>query len=379
MINEGSKDEKQKELMVRELGVFELRGLARELGIASPTTKKREELIDSILNIVKNGESIEHTGKRKGRPYKKLSSIDEIVSSMTNEYNTVSDIIEFESLLTFAQEMPIFGNFDNTEMGIFEGIIRTNNEDYFSFYDKTYDKWVFIRNDIENYDKLNTGDKVKVEAKGLGNQSQYEAVKILLVNETEINKYIPIVFDKGEEIISDDKIYYANGEVKIGRRNAYKKIEDIYENDNFHNLTENCVKGKFKLITLGLNTSFEDQIVLKKEKNIENFTTVYGTKCMDNFNMVIDAINYCQRLIDVGEKVVLYIADIITILRSVNECFAKDCDEYSEQSLVVVRKLLSLGRAYKNNNCTLIVCYSELDANDKFLVNDVLKISKNIN
>ena len=193
MINEGSKDEKQKELMVRELGVFELRGLARELGIASPTTKKREELIDSILNIVKNGESIEHTGKRKGRPYKKLSSIDEIVSSMTNENNTVSDIIEFESLLTFAQEIPIFGNFDNTEMGIFEGIIRTNNENYFSFYDKTYDKWVFIRNDIENYDKLNTGDKVKVEAKGLGNQSQYEAVKILLVNETEINKYIPLI------------------------------------------------------------------------------------------------------------------------------------------------------------------------------------------
>ena len=40
------KDQREgKELLVRQLGVFELRGLARELGITSPTTKKRDELI----------------------------------------------------------------------------------------------------------------------------------------------------------------------------------------------------------------------------------------------------------------------------------------------------------------------------------------------
>ena len=39
---------KKIELEVKKLGIFELRGLAREVGVSSPTTKKREELIDLI-------------------------------------------------------------------------------------------------------------------------------------------------------------------------------------------------------------------------------------------------------------------------------------------------------------------------------------------
>lgn len=377
MINENSKGEKQKEFMVRELGVFELRGLARELGIASPTTKKRDELIDLILNILKNGESIEHAGKRKGRPYKKLSSIEEIVNSMTSENAKNSDTFEYESLLTFAQELPSFGDYNNSENGIFDGIIRSG-DGYFTFYDRNLNKWVYIKSDIENYEKLISGDKVKVEAVGLCSDNQYEATKIISIDDVPADKYVPRIIEKGEEIICNDAFDFAGGSAKIGRRNAYEKEEDIYENDNFNNLVKYCKQNDLKLIVLGLNTSFENQIVFKNEQYIENFTTVYGTKCMENFNVVIDAINYCQRLLNSGEKVVLFITDIIDVLRNVNECFAKDNKDYTEQSLVIVRKLLTLGRAYKSTNCTLIICYNSLDINDKFLINEVLKISKKI-
>ena len=37
-----------KDVLVRKLGIYELRGLARELGISSPTTKRRSELVDQI-------------------------------------------------------------------------------------------------------------------------------------------------------------------------------------------------------------------------------------------------------------------------------------------------------------------------------------------
>ena len=64
-----NEETKSKENLVRSLGIFELRGLARELGVKSPTTKKREELIDLILEIVSSGEEPMSAGKRKDAPY----------------------------------------------------------------------------------------------------------------------------------------------------------------------------------------------------------------------------------------------------------------------------------------------------------------------
>ena len=91
------KDQREeKELLIKQLGVFELRGLARELGIISPTTKKRDELIELILNKFDEGNIIDSNGKRKGRPYKKLSSLDDIMNSMiVNECSKTIEKINY--------------------------------------------------------------------------------------------------------------------------------------------------------------------------------------------------------------------------------------------------------------------------------------------
>ena len=39
-----------------KLGIYELRTLAREVGVYSPTTLKKNELMDQILNIVSGKE-----------------------------------------------------------------------------------------------------------------------------------------------------------------------------------------------------------------------------------------------------------------------------------------------------------------------------------
>ena len=101
MIKEENKN--SQELLIRELGVFELRGLAREIGITSPTTKKREELINLILEKIQDGAVIEHLEKKKGRPYKKLASIDELVNLLTDvERSEEGHTLE---ALTFAQTL----------------------------------------------------------------------------------------------------------------------------------------------------------------------------------------------------------------------------------------------------------------------------------
>ena len=38
---------------LKNLGIYDLRTIAREIGVKSPTTKRHDELVDSILKIQK--------------------------------------------------------------------------------------------------------------------------------------------------------------------------------------------------------------------------------------------------------------------------------------------------------------------------------------
>ena len=381
MIKEEVRSDKQRELLVKKLGIFELRALARELGDTSPSTKKRDELIDVILKSLDNGESIDNAGKRKGRPYKKLSSLDDIVNNITNEkVFKLPEQVEYESLLTFAQETPFFSAFNEEKRGIFEGYVRRNSDGYSSIFDPTTDSWVFIKNFIDDYEKLNIGDKIKVEAKGLASDTQYEAISILSINGKNPKDYVYEKITLSNEIISTEKISFDNKNALVGRRNVLSSNEDVYENNTFDELVKISKENGYKVVLLAVNTSYENNIKFKSVDSVEKFVTEYGTKSLNNFNAVIDVINYCQNRLNHGEKVILFISDIMDVLRGIDDCFPKDfSNEYSEQSLVIVRKLLSLGRAYQDgNSCTLILKYNPIDGDDKFLKNDILKISKNI-
>ena len=98
-------DMQKKIEIVRSLGIYELRGLARVLGIKSPTTKVREQLIENILVTLVKGKPTEPQMSRKGRPYKKLAHLDNIVSMIANQPTTE---VSFETVSEFNQEMPVF-------------------------------------------------------------------------------------------------------------------------------------------------------------------------------------------------------------------------------------------------------------------------------
>ena len=373
----------QMEMFVRELGVFELRGLAREFGINSPTTKKREELIDLIMKVLHGEKNNEAYNKRKGRPYKKISTLNEIINSMikqsTNSTKTPELVFEKVSVFNFAQDIPDF-SLTQDDNGEFEGYIRKTENRYLSIFDKQYEKWIYIREDLRFFNKIYVGDKVKLKAQSLSNENQYVATEILEINNVEAEKYSPIAIEKkvGNEIISNEKIPYGEGYAFVGRRNVFDNKQDLYENDNFNNLTLFCKQNGYKLILLGVNISFESEITLKDNNDLIKFSTVYGTKNIVNFNQIIDAINHCQNLSNRGEKVVLFVTDVMEVLNCLDECFEQE-EDHLERAKVVMRKLLSLGRAYEDGrNCTLIMGYSKYDLSDKFLTSEILKISKEI-
>ena len=373
----------QMEMLVRELGVFELRGLAREFGINSPTTKKRDELIDLIMKVLHGEKNNEAFNRRKGRPYKKISTLNDIINSMinksTNTAKTPELVFENVSVFNFAQDVPDFSLMQD-DSGEFVGYVRKTENRYLSIYDKKYEKWIYIREDLRFFNKIYVGDKVKLKAQSLSNENQYVATEIIEINDVNAEEYMPKLKEKneGNEIISNEKIPFGEGYAFVGRRNVFDNKQDLYENDNFKNLTTFCKQSGYKLLLLGVNISFESEIALKNIGNFIDFITVYGTKNIINFNQVIDAINNCQNLLNRGEKVVLFVTDVMEVLNCLDECFEQE-EDHLERAKVVMRKLLSLGRAFDDGrNCTLIMGYSKYDLSDKFLTSEILKISKEI-
>lgn len=75
-----------------EIGIFELRHIARELGVRSPTNKRKGDLIDEILEVCKQGiQPVSDNKPRRGRPPKAIfeSRILEVLKPPTQEREKV--------------------------------------------------------------------------------------------------------------------------------------------------------------------------------------------------------------------------------------------------------------------------------------------------
>lgn len=369
----------EKEVLLRELGIFELRGLARELGVSSPTTKKREELINAILKALENASNFEKGKSKKGRPYKEISSINQILNSMTNEIVPASNFT-YCDLIPFAQENQKFEinkKINGPEIECV-GYIRKGKQNI-SFLDTKTNLWVFVPLSLKGNELLDLGDKVVVKAKKLDDVAQFCATKIEKVNDIDLEKYKKIEEKEKTEVISDKTITFGNKNIKIGRRNSACLQEDLYENKDFNDILKSCQQQDIKLSILGINTSFEDYIFFKNIANIENFTTQYGSEQEVNFNKILDAINYTRKMLSRNENSVLIITDIMEVVRDIEKCITNK-DEYDEKILMIMLKeIFSLAKACNDGSHTsLVICYRDADKDNEFLQNEILRICKEI-
>ena len=75
------------EYSMRQASIFELRNMARDMGVNSPTVLKKEELIDKMLKIIKGEEKPQMPKSRQGRPPKQTLAISNKNSANANYEN----------------------------------------------------------------------------------------------------------------------------------------------------------------------------------------------------------------------------------------------------------------------------------------------------
>ncbi len=369
-----------REMLVQNLGIFELRALGRELGVSSPTTKKRDELIELILDKIYNSDSTVIRQTKKGRPFKKLYNLDDIMSQMTrsdetDSLNNQKRPLKYEDIICFAQEVPVFSDVDD-EVEKFSGVVRTSSAVSY-FLDVKTGKKIFINsNEMKKYN-FQEGDFVEAEARKINPNNQYLLSSAQTINFTDAKRYDASRVETGNPIISLEKIEYGDFRLYCGRRNLILTKNNLFEDDRFVNFAKFCNDNDYNLITLGLNTSFEDQILFSQISSMVNMTTAYGSGYDEGFNKVVDSIALTQRLLSEGKKVVLFVSDIISLINTLDQCF-EECElqnGHNAKGIVIAQKLISLGKALNNgSSVTIVMTYRENDRNDMFITNELERI-----
>lgn len=369
---------KYKEMFVKKLGIFELRALARELGVISPTTKRRNELVSLILEKLQLGQGGQNGNSKKGRPFKKLASIDEILGYMADpsqEKEETMSFPTFEELICFAQEKPNT-IFINDKKETLCGVVR-NSYSTLYFIDLEKGSKVFLNDEICERYNIDRGDFLVCNCVGINTSNQFLVKEVLEINFVSVKDRRVDNVDLGRPVISQDRLAFGDNFLAVGRRNLVYYDKDIYQDDRFLRFATQCNKDGIRVVVIGSNISFENDILFKDIKGLVRFTSVYGESAKSAFDKVVDAITLVEKQISLGQKVVVFICDIIEVIRSLDKYFAGSdiCEDCYAQTLVILQKLLSLGVAYSSHaSVTLLIACRELDREDSLLKSEIVKV-----
>lgn len=368
---EGLKGDKREQ--INSLGIYELRGLARALGIKSPTTKLRNQLIDEILTALETGEVVEPRLTRKGRPFKQLVHLEDIVSFAKDNNDG------FDNIAILNQDVPQF-TLKPASIEKMTGVLKTDKKPAYFIDLKTHNK-VFINEQIMQSFNLQNYDLLCVEAYEINENKQFSASKLLSINNVSASRYEAKSQVNLAKVMPSKFLYLEKGEILLGGRNHIITSGPLFMNNTLKELL-GCLNSQNAInVFVGLNLCYEDRFYVFGCKNLINFTTDYLSNREVAQEMVEDALNFVQRMVSMGNNVNVVLYDAATIMTILNQNIGEDKSAINVmEENQLFKKLFALAGAYENDLCvTIIATCDESDKEEAIIKQDVLKISNNIN
>lgn len=368
-----------KKEIVLSLGVYELRGLARVLGVKSPTTKKREELISQILSLLESNQEISlGESNKRGRPFKSLSSVKnilDVISSTKEEEERSFRFSTFEEITEFNQEMPPF-TLQSSDIFPSSGVLR-KGKTFGYFVDSNFQRLVFIAPEYIQKYHLDTGDFLDCAVFEINNGDKCFVKKINKINGQNAEEYRAEIFGDYSQMLPVPKEIEGKI-VSNGGRNVLLTDSPLYLNSKIKPILASFENAK--RVFLGVNLCFEDKSFITNENNIFSFTSNYSGKIADGYDRVVDAINFVERMKELNEEVFLFIGDFANIVNCLDAYFEDDESPmvlgHKDKTVVVVKKLVSLAMAKNNNkNITSLILCNNIDIEDQLVKNELVKIS----
>lgn len=362
---------------LQELGIFEIRNIAREVGVYSPTTLKKEELIEKIMRVI-NGIDKPYIKKTKqGRPPKNINNInkfmDVIVPSKIFENAKKNESKCYFNDLNDSIDVNVVG----TNESYFKCLINVYDDgDYALAFLKTFkedkENVVFInKNQVEFY-SLKSGDEIAGKNLFINNDKPLILKEIYSINGVSFTEdfkrnqefiTMPATFPKEKlklDIYKDSEKIYSSIEL-FNPIAKGQRIILLAKNDNFLN---NQILNRLSTSTNNLNglAILIDEIpenyyeLLNIKDRVEILSNSYGK--VENLKLEIDIkVQKLLRRVEAGEDVILFINDFSKLYNYFLNLFILDKNSsetatiYAEEYL---KKLLLLGKYTGNGSLTLL-------------------------
>lgn len=331
---------------LNEYSIFALREVARRVGVVSPTSKKKSQLVKEILEINTGIRKPKEEKTKQGRPPKNFGySFIDVLQPEKSILNGVQG-----PKIIFNQEVETFTyNEPKTAFGYVEQV-NANTSFLWVKNGLEFNCYLIPYNLVNEY-KLRYGDVLNV---GLGSGEERMLVKeILTINNCPITKYenkrndyekINHITPKRDVKINNTEL--ENLDIKFG--------ESIYlygANNNGNSATIikllNAIDVKRK-IYLNLSIAEKNKQMLNQLQNTELLVADIMEGSEKAKKLISIAVERAKRLLENGEDVVIAVDDVLS-------CWAIDEPEH-----VFVKKLMSATKeAGKKGSITLLAVMSE--------------------
>ena len=180
------------------MGIYDLRNYARSMGVHSPTTLKRAELVERINEII-NGKIPDAKKTNKGRPPRhKVNSEFILDFVLPNNLFEVQKETRYKTILTekdksSLQNILSEGNSVSLDNILFKGFFKSQTEDYgfacLKGYVTNYSKEnAVVLSELSNKYQLKDGDYLVGVAKFIPEKNIMLALEINYVNDVKVEE-----------------------------------------------------------------------------------------------------------------------------------------------------------------------------------------------
>lgn len=348
--------------VLQQSSIFELRNIAREIGVYSPTIYKKEDLIEKIFQIV-NGEVKPYVPKSKqGRPPKSLmnpvrkSVFDQILPTEERTYN-----IEEEPSLCLSESMIAFLEDDKAKAKTnfdIEGVIELTSYGYgfVKSIAKTYTTFegAYISQNLIANHKLKNGDYIKGRAKLLEEDKPYVLYEITSVNDGAMVQD----FDKLDVTYSLTRLEL-NNEIDnflVGSANLI--IQNKEDESSAYDYLKS-ISDDYKLIIVKLDANKEQEFIQKSLQE-ENYYTTMLQKPSEHIGVVKLALSRAKRLASQGSNIVLCIDGVDKVIKNQNALYSNDLLDIKSNTFDIIKQLSMSARQLKTiGSLTIVGLYNQ--------------------
>lgn len=385
------------EYSMRQTSIFELRNIARDMGVLSPTIYKKEDLIKKLLKIISGEEKPQMPKTRQGRPPKKTLSSQNFNNAISgenlvsfknclleeNENNVANLKYDFKSPITGGYSVLASPEFVYGDEGVFkDDNLNTKTEiGYFHLVQNKYG-YIFEVGRTKNVENvicvpenfiaefnLKSGDLVECVSKEVVSTKTKYVLNIKSVNgysnknkNRKTFEQMEIDFNfKNQDVFLDNSLPISNS--KLGTRNII--LTPTLK--TFNLLTNKINNNKnFCVVSLILDALPEDIAQISFENENETFYTILGDSEKQNNITVNLAIGRVKRLAEENKNVVLLVNDIKKMIKYQNFLYDYGFEDLKNKSLDTTYSLLSLARNLKQGNSITIYALLKTAKNNLF-------------